>query len=571
MLGLRGGFQTGLVFALVMPGVASAQAYKPNIDKDKPPTCANVSQQDIDKTGRRTIDEAVRNLPPLSKPKTGSICPPPKSPPPVKGIPLPPQAAPRPLGDEGAANGPKLAPTPTEEPPDLVKDITPELPIGFKEFENYADGIMFSADWAQWVCDDRWLAKLIPQLYQLEKRAEEIAAAARAAGEASSIDPAHAEDLARDLRETIADAISFKCPPTERIQSNLSKYLQGPRLRSTPVPSGPKKAEDQAPEPKSPEDKSIRVPAVQFEPMSVHLSVKDKARIVYIHNEERFLVHAQPLRWSDDLEPGANAWAREMARTRELAHAPKEGRGIVRENLQKGLKGWSADRMMQDWRLEKRDFKLGGGYYPEVALDGDWMHVSHYTQMIWPTTTDIACGEAEADDYVYMDCRYSPGGNKDGKPVGPIAGPSVSTIGAGGSGAAITGPPETPDIEPPKLPPAEVVAPAPRSTGSSRIDFSPPPTEPQLPLPPALQAIEAHAAVQSIRMKDARESCDRAGMLAVLSALQSDAQKAHAAADEAHKAKDYDTAEAAGQLEQRIRRRIDDARYLYGQCFWERG
>ena len=65
--------------------------------------------------------------------------------------------------------------------------------------------------------------------------------------------------------------------------------------------------------------------------------------------------------------------------------------------------GWSADRMMQSWTMEKRDF--APGYFPNVARDGDWMNVAHYTQMIWPTTTYIGCGYAEGGGYGWLVCR----------------------------------------------------------------------------------------------------------------------------------------------------------------------
>jgi hypothetical protein len=38
--------------------------------------------------------------------------------------------------------------------------------------------------------------------------------------------------------------------------------------------------------------------------------------------------------------------------------------------------------------------------------------------MIWPTTTDIGCGMDTGGGFNWLVCRYSPGGNKDGKPVG---------------------------------------------------------------------------------------------------------------------------------------------------------
>jgi hypothetical protein len=75
--------------------------------------------------------------------------------------------------------------------------------------------------------------------------------------------------------------------------------------------------------------------------------------------------------------------------------------------------------MMQEWIGEKRYFHPG--FFPDVCA-GEWTRCAHYTQMIWPTTTDIGCGYAEGGGYGWLVCRYSPGGNKDGKPVG-IANP----------------------------------------------------------------------------------------------------------------------------------------------------
>ena len=140
------------------------------------------------------------------------------------------------------------------------------------------------------------------------------------------------------------------------------------------------------------------------------------ARILTIHNEERAEVRVPPLHWNERLAMDAAAYALVLARTHELVHAPREGRGIERENLLQALPGWSPDRMMRSWTVEKRDFVPG--YYPNVARDGKWVKVSHYTQISWPTTTDIGCGYAEGDGYGWLVCRYSPGGNKDGKPVG---------------------------------------------------------------------------------------------------------------------------------------------------------
>jgi hypothetical protein len=50
--------------------------------------------------------------------------------------------------------------------------------------------------------------------------------------------------------------------------------------------------------------------------------------------------------------------------------------------------------------------------------------------MIWPTTTDLGCGDAQGGGFDWLVCRYSPGGNKDGQPVGqpPVVANSNTAI-----------------------------------------------------------------------------------------------------------------------------------------------
>lgn len=139
-------------------------------------------------------------------------------------------------------------------------------------------------------------------------------------------------------------------------------------------------------------------------------------RILNVHNSERAAVGAPPLRWNPALEASATAYAQQLARTGQRVHAPREGRETVRENLNQGMLGWDTNQMMRNWLDEKSNFIPG--VYPNVTTTGDWTKVSHYTQMIWPTTTDLGCGMASGSGYQWLVCRYSPGGNKDGKMVG---------------------------------------------------------------------------------------------------------------------------------------------------------
>jgi hypothetical protein len=143
---------------------------------------------------------------------------------------------------------------------------------------------------------------------------------------------------------------------------------------------------------------------------------KTSSRILDIHNVERFAVGAPPLRWDPALAAAASAYAAEMARTGQMVHAPREGRGITRENLSEAAHGSSPDQLMRNWLAERRNFVPGT--YPNVSRTGNWLDVSHYSQIIWPTTLYVGCATARGAQWDFFVCRYSPGGNKDGKSVG---------------------------------------------------------------------------------------------------------------------------------------------------------
>jgi len=134
------------------------------------------------------------------------------------------------------------------------------------------------------------------------------------------------------------------------------------------------------------------------------------------HNAERAAVGAAPLAWNAQLQASATEWAEHLATVGRLEHAPREGRGTERENLQQLLPGTRPQDMLDPWMSEKSDFVPG--VFPDVSRSGDWNFISHYSQMIWPDTTDIGCGVASGSGFDWLVCRYNPGGNRDGRQVG---------------------------------------------------------------------------------------------------------------------------------------------------------
>ncbi|MEO8176381.1 MAG: CAP domain-containing protein [Sphingomicrobium sp.] len=134
------------------------------------------------------------------------------------------------------------------------------------------------------------------------------------------------------------------------------------------------------------------------------------------HNKLRANFGSPALQWDPALAQGAFAYAQQLARTGQRVHAPREGLGIVRENLSEGRVSWGPIQMSGNWVKEQRYFRPGA--YPDVSTTGSWEDVSHFTQIIWPATISLGCGMADGSGHRWLVCRYSPGGNKDGKLVG---------------------------------------------------------------------------------------------------------------------------------------------------------
>ena len=136
--------------------------------------------------------------------------------------------------------------------------------------------------------------------------------------------------------------------------------------------------------------------------------------VMGVHNKARREFGVAPLAWSDELAAGAKAHAQYMAATGIYGHDRTPARRKTSgENLWRGQRGLFAyEVMVQVMVDEARNFRPGA--FPDNSLNGDWRSVAHYTQIVWPTTTQIGCALASSATTDYFVCRYAPTGNKDG-------------------------------------------------------------------------------------------------------------------------------------------------------------
>ena len=139
-------------------------------------------------------------------------------------------------------------------------------------------------------------------------------------------------------------------------------------------------------------------------------------RLLAAHNRERAAVGVPPLRWDPALAAAAAAYGPALSALGRLEHSPRGSRPGQRENLWMGSRGsYSPEQMVGSWAQEKAYFRPG--VFPNVSTTGNWLDVSHYTQMIWRGTTNVGCALHQTRTWDYLICRYSPPGNVDGRRV----------------------------------------------------------------------------------------------------------------------------------------------------------
>ena len=140
-------------------------------------------------------------------------------------------------------------------------------------------------------------------------------------------------------------------------------------------------------------------------------------RLLAAHNSERDRAGLPPLAWSSRLAQDAQDWAVQLSRRGRLEHADSHVRKGMGENLWMGSAGhYSAEDMIGGFLAERAKFRPGT--FPQVSRTGNWADVGHYTQIIWPRTTEVGCAVAKGAGHDFLVCRYNPAGNTMGERVG---------------------------------------------------------------------------------------------------------------------------------------------------------
>jgi Cysteine-rich secretory protein family len=135
------------------------------------------------------------------------------------------------------------------------------------------------------------------------------------------------------------------------------------------------------------------------------------ARVLAAQNRERAQMSVPALQWDDKLAAGAAQWAGHLSRTGRFEHSPDlPGAPIEGENIWGGTPGYyQPESMVRLWVAEKKNFQPG--VFPANSRSGAVEDVSHYTQLVWRSTTRVGCAVSAAGREEILVCRYSSPGN----------------------------------------------------------------------------------------------------------------------------------------------------------------
>ena len=136
-----------------------------------------------------------------------------------------------------------------------------------------------------------------------------------------------------------------------------------------------------------------------------------RSTMMVAHNEARRRYGSASLTWNDALARDALVYAHTLAQSGRFEHDPQTGRRPRQgENLWTGTRSAYRYAEMIGHLVDERRF-FRPGRFPGVSRTGQWSHVGHYTQIVWPTTRQVGCATASNRSSDYLVCRYSPAGN----------------------------------------------------------------------------------------------------------------------------------------------------------------
>ena len=136
-----------------------------------------------------------------------------------------------------------------------------------------------------------------------------------------------------------------------------------------------------------------------------------QSTMIAAHNKARRQYGVAPLLWDEALARDAAGYAARLARMNRFEHDTQAGRRLKQgENLWMGTRGAYSYGEMIGLLVDERKY-YRPGRFPWVSRTGNWSHVAHYTQIVWPTSQRVGCATASNRANDYLVCRYLPAGN----------------------------------------------------------------------------------------------------------------------------------------------------------------
>lgn len=138
---------------------------------------------------------------------------------------------------------------------------------------------------------------------------------------------------------------------------------------------------------------ALAVVLISFTLQVTALSTKTIQTIVKEHNKVRAMHHAPPLKWDKSLAKYAQNWSNKCG--------TKYSKGPYGENMAMGFPNWSS--AVNGWYKEVRFYSFDESRYCTAT--------SHFTQVVWKSTTKIGCGSKTCNGSKIYTCSYSSKGN----------------------------------------------------------------------------------------------------------------------------------------------------------------